>query len=180
MRHLNSPLKSNQWILHSITTEGRVLQSQECLRRGEACEERGVEVDEGWRDGDEEVVWLTVLLLFSMKEEEDKAPLAGWPSCWDLEPIIKRLRYPLFLTLHRRTPHLFCSDLARFLFALAHFTEGACTHNWLIMFPKTLKKKASFTRRKMNTICLLVLTLWEKTEQIHEGDSHKGLCFYKR
>lgn len=61
----------------------------------------------GRRDGDEEVVWLTVLLLFSMEAEEHRAPLVGRPSCWDLDPIIERLRYPFgaFLTLHHYTSH---------------------------------------------------------------------------
>lgn len=115
---------------------GCVLQSQECSRRREACEERGVEVDEGWRDGDEEVVWLAALLLFSMKAEEDKALLAGRLSCWDLEPIIKRLRYLLFLN----PPSLHVPPLLLWSIALLISFERSCTHNWLIMLPKTLCK----------------------------------------
>lgn len=74
---------------------------------------------EGRRDGDEEVVWLTMLLLFSMKAEEHKAPRVRRPSCWDLDPIIQRLGYPLgaFLTLHHYKSHLSCSNPSKVLFA---------------------------------------------------------------
>lgn len=86
----------------------------------------------GRRDGDEEVVWLTVLLLFSMEAEEHKAPLVRRPSCWDLDPIIKRLGYPLgaFLTLHHYTSHLSCSDPLGVLFApyLSHNKACAFRH----------------------------------------------------
>lgn len=150
---------------------GCVLQSQECSRHREACEERGVEVDEGWRDGDEEVVWLAALLLFSMKAEEDKAPLAGRLSCWDLEPIIKRLRYLLFLN----PPSLHVPPLLLWSIALLISFERSCTHNWLIMLPKTLCK-STFA----NTNYYLLTgahTVKKKTEQIHEGDNRKAFVF---
>lgn len=57
------------------------------------------------RDEDEEDVWLTVLLLFSKKAEEHEAPQVRRLSCWDLDPTITRLEFPLgdLLTLHHNT-----------------------------------------------------------------------------
>lgn len=95
-----------------------MLRSQESRRRNEAGEERGVEVDEEGTEM-EEVVWPTALLLFSMEAEEHKAPRVG--SCWDLGPAIKRHRYTHFLTLHRDTSHLSCSDPSGY-----HSHDHAC------------------------------------------------------
>lgn len=70
-----------------------------------------------------------MLLLFSTKAEEREAPLVGQQSCWDLDPIIKELRYPLagFLTFQLETSLLSRSDPFRVLFALERFMEGAGT-----------------------------------------------------
>lgn len=71
----------------------------------EVGEERGGEVDEGWRDGDEEVVWRAAPLLFSMKAEEDKAPLVGQLSCWDLDPIIQKAQISTWSLPKPASPH---------------------------------------------------------------------------
>lgn len=54
-----------------------------------------------------------------MEAEEHKAPRVG--SCWDLGPAIKRHGYIHFLTLHRYTSHLSCSDPSRY-----HSHDYAC------------------------------------------------------
>lgn len=98
----------------------------------------------GWRDEDEALVWLTVLLLFTLKTSEHKAPLVsaillGFGANNQMARV-STLSPPYTPSLH--LPLLFCRSLQRFISTLTvSFTQQSICI-WMYLF------SGCFTMRK--------------------------------